>query len=108
MPLGKQLAEFCYIQQKSAWSYMFETRFKEAGALFTAGRTDPRLLLRLFPDIIGDLAADLQDEEVEIFKGLQPMLGVKVLHAQTIESISKHLRKPFILLSSRGNPKKAI
>ena len=98
-----QLAEICYVKQKAAWAFLFETRFKEAGPLFFDGQTDPRLLLRLFPDVVGAMMQQTAGSEstnpdsarsvgpvqtVKIYRGLQAMLGERVLHQTSIEGIS--------------------
>lgn len=66
-----------------------ETRFEEAGALFTAGRTDPRILLKLFPDVTGSMMESLQEDDIVIYKGLQTILGEKVFQMGNIDSISE-------------------
>lgn len=99
-----QLAEVCYVKQKAAWAYLFETRFREAGPLFFDGQTDPRLLLRLFPDIVGGMMQQATagpdstsrgsagsagpGQSVDIYRGLQAMLGEHTLQQTSIDGIS--------------------
>lgn len=84
-----QLDEFCYIKQKAAWKLFTETRFKEAGVLFFEGRTDPRLLISLFPDIRGRMYERLSQNSTQIFKGLDSLIDGDALKSQTVDDISK-------------------
>jgi hypothetical protein len=46
-----------------------ETLFEEAIALFTRAKTDPRMVCRMFPDLVGQ--AIQPEDEVQIWEGLQ-------------------------------------
>jgi vacuolar protein sorting-associated protein 3 len=47
------------------------------------GQADPRLLVRLFPELRGDLIS--RDEEIEVFGGLES----QVREAQNVDDISE-------------------
>ena len=98
-----QLAEFCYIKEKAAWLYLLETRFREAGVLFLESRTDPRLLIRLFPDISGKMLENAMEDRIDVYKGLQHVLGETTLHSMSIDGISKLLLLKSVSFARRGS-----
>ena len=98
---SEQISEFCYVKQKAAWTCLFETRFLEASLLFYEGRTDPRLLIRLFPDLYGKMFSTFTEQEIHIFKGLQTLLGETELDQISIEGISQSFSLPELFLRRR-------
>ncbi|CAJ0754292.1 15928_t:CDS:10 [Entrophospora sp. SA101] len=63
--------EINYIYQKSGYIFLGETLLDDAFSSFEKGKTDPRILIQLFPDledIIGD------DEVVQVFSGIGSLL----------------------------------
>lgn len=85
----EKMEEFAYIHQKAGWTYLLETRFKEAGIQLSRGRTDPRLVLRLFSDLTGGMASSICQAHVSAFKGLQGLLGEDSLKYDSIDGISE-------------------
>lgn len=63
-----QLRELNLIHQRIAFQFLFSTRFEDAGKHFLAGDADPRLLVRLFPDLRGSLITP--SDELEVFSGI--------------------------------------
>lgn len=55
--------------QRAAFKYLFELKFEEAGKLFHRGQIDPRILVKMFPDLQGSLIQT--DTVVEIFAGVE-------------------------------------
>lgn len=68
---------------------MSETRFKEAGQLFFEGRTDPRILIQLFPEIKGKMYRSLSVDFARVFKGLGFLFDGDALRRDTVADISK-------------------
>ncbi|KAK9898088.1 hypothetical protein P389DRAFT_170226 [Cystobasidium minutum MCA 4210] len=83
----EKLDEFCYIKQKAAWKLFSETRFKEAGPLFFEGRTDPRILIHLYPEIKGRMFQNLSVDFTPIFKGLSSLFDGDTLRKDNVNDI---------------------
>ncbi|KIO24147.1 hypothetical protein M407DRAFT_15469 [Tulasnella calospora MUT 4182] len=60
--------EVLLIHQRIAFRYLFATGFDDAGKHFLLGKTDPRLLVRLFPELRGNMITT--SEELSIFTGV--------------------------------------
>jgi hypothetical protein len=86
--------ELLYVYNRAAFRHLIDTHFEEAGKLFFRGQADPRLLIRLFPELRGDLIS--RDEEAEVFAGLE----VQVRGAQNVHDISKRCFFLFPVLST--------
>lgn len=71
-----------YIFARLALKCIQETMFDDAAEYFFHSRLDPRILIRLFPDLRGGLIRP--GETVNVFKGIEEQLR----HAETIEDIS--------------------
>jgi hypothetical protein len=78
--------EMHYIRQKIALDWMAETKFEKAGEELYRGRMDPRLLIRLWPALRGDLIPD--EARVLVFSGIQGQLDKLVSVEQTGASCS--------------------
>ncbi|KAG8917630.1 hypothetical protein FRC01_002324, partial [Tulasnella sp. 417] len=50
-----EVREILLIHQRIAFRYLFATGFDDAGKHFLLGKTDPRLLVRLFPELRGNM-----------------------------------------------------
>ena len=59
--------ELRYVYQRLGWQAFSDTLFEDAGRYLLEGGTDPRLLVRYFPNLRGNL---LEGERVELFGGL--------------------------------------
>lgn len=64
-----QSRELQYVYQRLGFHHLLATRFEAAQTCFTRGRLDPRLLVRLYPDIRGHLID--ADDETMVFAGIE-------------------------------------
>ena len=80
-----QIDEARYVRQKAAWTYIRSTSFKEAGPLLFQGRVDPRLVIRLFPSIYGNLMRTQEGRSASVYAGLASL----VESVGSIDEISK-------------------
>ncbi|KZT59571.1 hypothetical protein CALCODRAFT_493514 [Calocera cornea HHB12733] len=64
--------EMQYIRQKVALGWMAETKFQRAGEELYQGRLDPRLLIRLWPDLRGGLVGE--EDQIDVFSGVKEQL----------------------------------
>lgn len=71
-----------YIFARLALKCIHETMFDDAAEYFFHSRLDPRILIRLFPDLRGALIREA--DAVNIFAGIEPQLRL----ANTIQDIS--------------------
>ncbi|KAG8888270.1 hypothetical protein FRB99_004130, partial [Tulasnella sp. 403] len=62
------IRELHFIQQKIGFQLLFHTRFQEAGEHFLQGEADPRLLIRLFPELRGKMLSP--SDEISVFSGI--------------------------------------
>ncbi|CAG8566496.1 1122_t:CDS:10, partial [Diversispora eburnea] len=62
--------EFNYIHQKSGFIYLGETFFDLAVSLFEKGKTDPRILIRLFPEM-REVFVDDEHEPIYMYSGVK-------------------------------------
>ncbi len=56
------------IHQRIAFQLLFATRFDDAGKHFLLGDADPRLLIRLFPDLRGSMINP--GEQIAVYAGI--------------------------------------
>ncbi|KAG9050608.1 hypothetical protein FS837_004133 [Tulasnella sp. UAMH 9824] len=63
-----EVREVLLIHQRIAFRYLFATGFDDAGKHFLLGKTDPRLLVRLFPELRGNMITT--SEELSVFAGV--------------------------------------
>ena len=78
--------ELDYIYLRLALKCLSETLFDDAGEHFFRSHADPRLLIRLFPDLCGSLILPPNDT-VEVFTAVESQL----LSATTIDELSEFL-----------------
>ncbi|KAG9013429.1 hypothetical protein FRB90_006050 [Tulasnella sp. 427] len=78
-----EIREVLLIHQRIAFRYLFATSFEDAGKHFLLGKTDPRLLVRLFPELRGDVITS--SEELAVFAGV-------VDQARAFDSIDSIIR----------------
>lgn len=71
-----------YIFARLALKCIQETMFDDAAEYFFHSRLDPRILIRLFPDLRGELIRP--GEAVNVFKGIEEQLR----HSESIDDIS--------------------
>ncbi|KAG8944702.1 hypothetical protein FRC04_001601 [Tulasnella sp. 424] len=63
-----EIREILLIHQRIAYRHLFATGFEDAGKHFLLGKTDPRLLVRLFPELRGNMITT--SEELSVFAGV--------------------------------------
>jgi vacuolar protein sorting-associated protein 3 len=78
-----QADDFRYIHRRIGLTHLRETSFEEAGDSLFRGDTDPRLLIRLFPEFHRPRLTD--DFTLDAFAGLE--LQVRALLNTTISEI---------------------
>ncbi|KAK4698396.1 vacuolar protein sorting-associated protein 3, partial [Phenoliferia sp. Uapishka_3] len=71
--------EVSYVYLRAAYHAMGETLFQEAFDLFLRSGCDPRLVVRMFPDLREPLLRP--DEEISVFQGIK----MEVITARTID-----------------------
>lgn len=64
----EQVEELNYVYQLIGFQCFAETRFDDAGKLFTKGNLDPRLLVSYYPGLRGGLFSS--DDQVDVFQGV--------------------------------------
>ncbi|KAF8320486.1 hypothetical protein DL93DRAFT_2052874 [Clavulina sp. PMI_390] len=70
-----------YVFARLAVKCIYETMFDDAAEYFFQSRLDPRILIRLFPDLRGTLLRE--GDMVNVFRGIEEHLK----HAETIDDI---------------------
>ena len=63
-----------YVRLKCAFLYALDTHFDDAAQCFILAEADPRLVIRLWPDLRGSLIGREADDDVAMFAGLEPLL----------------------------------
>lgn len=91
------------MHQYLACHLLVETVFERAGDYFIRGKTDPRLLVRLFPEYRGKVIGSAED--VDVFEGLKPLLE----DMDTVKDMSMSLNTPKLTIPvsaflSRNSP----
>ncbi|KDQ09152.1 hypothetical protein BOTBODRAFT_179324 [Botryobasidium botryosum FD-172 SS1] len=64
-----QMSEIRYVHERLGYYYLSQTLFEDAGNHFFKSETDPRLLIRLFPDLCDSLIS--KGDHAEVFKGVE-------------------------------------
>lgn len=82
-PQATHSADLRYIHTRLALTYLKETLFEDAIALFTRAKTDPRVVCRMFPDFVGN--AIQPEDELQIWQGLEEAIE----HVPDLETISE-------------------
>ncbi|KAH8108778.1 hypothetical protein DFH11DRAFT_1710480 [Phellopilus nigrolimitatus] len=66
--------ELHYVYQCVGFQCLSETLFEDAGRHLLAGETDPRMLVRYFPDLCGNLLQLPPNDSIDIFAGVAAYL----------------------------------
>lgn len=68
LPASEHVEELNYVYQRIGFQCFTETRFDDAGKLFTNGNLDPRLLVSYYPGLRGRLFS--AEDQVDVFQGV--------------------------------------
>ncbi|KAF8690330.1 hypothetical protein AX14_003009 [Amanita brunnescens Koide BX004] len=90
----EQVEELNYVYQLIGFQCFAETRFDDAGKLFTKGNLDPRLLVSYYPGLRGGLFSS--DDQVDVFQGVADKMPTEdsveaIVAANLVRNYSPHL-----------------
>ncbi|TDL25106.1 hypothetical protein BD410DRAFT_819897 [Rickenella mellea] len=90
-----QAEELRYVHQRAGMQLLSETRFEDAGRALLAGDADPRILIRLFPDLRGSLFNP--EDTLDVFAGvaehLPPQTSIdEIVVDNLVRNYSPHLK----------------
>ncbi|KAH8919023.1 hypothetical protein BT69DRAFT_1285168, partial [Atractiella rhizophila] len=69
----EEATEKSFLYQRALWFYLLQTEFVKASKLLMKSKVDPRLIIRLFPDMVGGLLQN--GEETDVYAGIVPVIA---------------------------------